>query len=350
MDHKRVVYELTQGKEFAEELKIHLNNPSSSQETQEILIHNILNSYENSLSLLTNHVLTTNGSNDEPHLHKKGIIRKMESQVPFSESPCSEDSDPEFKDLDPNDFGAKRKRNGGIEKWKKQVKVRGEMEFEEALDDGYNWKKYGQKDILGAKHPRGYYRCTYRQLQGCLATKQVQRTNEDPNIFNMTYQGIHTCHPATATDTPPTLPLPWSSSPPPKIQHPPPQNQLLGSPKILQTDRKVITKNLETHSAHFPSTSNYNFVFPTPNSTSDGNETPSFITPTTLGSTYFMMSQPQVSMCEINENIVGVESELNDIVSAATSSTSFHNADLPLPFGELEFGSTFSFDNSIFFD
>lgn len=28
------------------------------------------------------------------------------------------------------------------------------MEFEEALDDGYNWKKYGQKDILGAKHPR----------------------------------------------------------------------------------------------------------------------------------------------------------------------------------------------------
>lgn len=22
------------------------------------------------------------------------------------------------------------------------------------VDDGYSWRKYGQKDILGAKHPR----------------------------------------------------------------------------------------------------------------------------------------------------------------------------------------------------
>lgn len=28
------------------------------------------------------------------------------------------------------------------------------MESEGQLDDGYNWRKYGQKDILGAAHPR----------------------------------------------------------------------------------------------------------------------------------------------------------------------------------------------------
>lgn len=323
MDHKRVVHELTQGKEFAEKLKIHLKDPLSSHETQEILIHNILNSYEKTLSLLTIRGLSANGSNDEPHLHRgKGIIR-MESQVSFSESPHSEDSDPEFKDHVHKDLGAKRKSN---EKWKKQVEVR-DMGFEEALDDGYSWRKYGQKDILGAKHPRGYYKCTYRQLQGCLATKQVQRSNDDPNIFNMTYHGSHTCHPGT--DTSPPLP----SSPPPNVRHPPPQNQILGSSLV-----------------HFPSIYDNSFVFPTLDSTFDSNITPSFISPTTSGSTSLIMSQPQVSMCKTNKSIVVIDSELNAIVSGATSSTSFHNDDVALPFGELEFGNDFNFDNSTTFD
>jgi len=28
------------------------------------------------------------------------------------------------------------------------------MAVEGPLDDGYSWRKYGQKDILGAAHPR----------------------------------------------------------------------------------------------------------------------------------------------------------------------------------------------------
>ncbi|KAL4574778.1 hypothetical protein LXL04_021616 [Taraxacum kok-saghyz] len=338
MDHKRIVHELTQGKEFAEQLKIHLKNPSSSHETQEILIHNILNSYENTLSLLAICGLTTHGSNDEPHLHGEKGITNLESQVSLTESPHSEDSDPVFQDIHHKDSGAKRKSKDGLEKWKKQVKVRGDMVFEEALDDGYSWRKYGQKDVLGAKHPRGYYRCTYRQLQGCLATKQVQRTNDDPNIFNMTYHGNHTCHPKN--DTCSSLPSPSSLSPPSEIQHAPPQNQLLESPKIIQTFQaeycKSINENLENPLLHFPSTSNNNFVFPMLNSTFDGNRTPSFISPTTSESTHF-------------KSIVAVESELNDIVSA-TKSTSFYSDDVALPFEELEFGNTFNFDNSIFFD
>lgn len=34
------------------------------------------------------------------------------------------------------------------------MKVRAEAGIEGQLDDGYGWRKYGQKDILGAKHPR----------------------------------------------------------------------------------------------------------------------------------------------------------------------------------------------------
>ena len=41
---------------------------------------------------------------------------------------------------------------------------------------------------------RGYYRCTYRAAQGCQATKQVQRSDTDLCVFDVTYLGEHTCH------------------------------------------------------------------------------------------------------------------------------------------------------------
>lgn len=80
-------------------------------------------------------------------------------------------------------------------KWSRQVRVcsGGGGGVEERLGDGYSWRKYGQKDILGSKHPRGYYRCTHRNSKGCLATKQVQRSDENPSIFDITYRGAHTC-------------------------------------------------------------------------------------------------------------------------------------------------------------
>ncbi|GER37912.1 WRKY DNA-binding protein 30 [Striga asiatica] len=78
-------------------------------------------------------------------------------------------------------------------KWSEQVKVRSDTGFEGQLDDGYNWRKYGQKGILGANHPRAYYRCTHRNTQGCLATKQVQRADNDPSVFEVVYRGKHSC-------------------------------------------------------------------------------------------------------------------------------------------------------------
>lgn len=40
---------------------------------------------------------------------------------------------------------------------------------------------------------RSYYRCTFRSTQNCWATKQVQRSDEDPMIFDITYKGKHVC-------------------------------------------------------------------------------------------------------------------------------------------------------------
>ncbi|KAI3980050.1 hypothetical protein MKX01_042704 [Papaver californicum] len=85
------------------------------------------------------------------------------------------------------------KKRKVLPRWTENVRVCEQSGLEGPLDDGYNWKKYGQKDILGAKYPRGYYRCTHRNIQGCIAIKQVQRSDKDPSYFTVTYQGRHTC-------------------------------------------------------------------------------------------------------------------------------------------------------------
>lgn len=39
-------------------------------------------------------------------------------------------------------------------KWTEQIRVSTGSSLEGPPDDGHSWRKYGQKDILGAKYPR----------------------------------------------------------------------------------------------------------------------------------------------------------------------------------------------------
>nr|WGV38241.1 WRKY [Loropetalum chinense var. rubrum] len=54
-------------------------------------------------------------------------------------------------------------------------------------DDGYNWRKYGQKQVKGSENPRSYYKCTY---PNCPTKKKVERS-VDGQITEIVYKGSH---------------------------------------------------------------------------------------------------------------------------------------------------------------
>uniref|UniRef100_A0A2P2MV59 Putative WRKY transcription factor 2 isoform X2 n=1 Tax=Rhizophora mucronata TaxID=61149 RepID=A0A2P2MV59_RHIMU len=66
-------------------------------------------------------------------------------------------------------------------------------------EDGYNWRKYGQKQVKGSEYPRSYYKCTH---PNCPVKKKVERSHEG-HITEIIYKGAHN-HPKP--------PLSWRSA------------------------------------------------------------------------------------------------------------------------------------------
>ncbi|GKV05861.1 hypothetical protein SLEP1_g17816 [Rubroshorea leprosula] len=82
-------------------------------------------------------------------------------------------------------------------------------------DDGYKWRKYGQKSIKNSPNPRSYYKCTNPR---CSAKKQVERSIEDPETLVVTYEGLHLHFTFPIFEAQPNNQLPQPSTPPIKKQ------------------------------------------------------------------------------------------------------------------------------------
>ncbi|KAF3327355.1 WRKY transcription factor 53 [Carex littledalei] len=71
-------------------------------------------------------------------------------------------------------------------------------------DDGYQWRKYGDKKTSGTDFSRSNFRCTYKEEYECKAKKVVQQTSDgDTPLFQVTYTNKHTCN-FCKTISPPT--------------------------------------------------------------------------------------------------------------------------------------------------
>lgn len=332
---KTLVNELTQGMELTKQLKIHLS-PSSMSQTQEFLVHKIVASFEKALL-----IVKWSGPVENPQPVAPSSAPQSPLSVNGSPRTVSEDFDKGCKDhhQEHKDFSKKRKT---LPTWTDQVRVCSETGLEGPHDDGYNWRKYGQKDILGAKYPRSYYRCTYRNLHDCWATKQVQRSDEDPSMFEITYRGKHTCtqgsHSVPAPASPEKQEIKQNNHNDNNHQ----QQHYIENPLNYSSMASTSYGCMKSETSLFPQPSafnkdNYDNLL--------GCYSPTFISPATSDSNCFSLSPCQMSNFGGPPNLQHSESELTEIISAANSPI----LNLEFPLDQVDFDPSFPFDTPGFF-
>lgn len=170
----RVITELNRGREIAGRLRRMLRESGFDGSADSVLpaqslVTQLLDTFTHSLSMLRDSA----AESDEV------------SQLPSVAAVKSEDSGDSCKTPAAKDRRGCYKRKRSSDTWTKETP--------NLLEDGHAWRKYGQKAILNAKHPRNYFRCTHKFDQGCQASKQVQKVEDSPPLFRTTYLGQHTC-------------------------------------------------------------------------------------------------------------------------------------------------------------
>lgn len=314
-----LISELIQGIALAKQLKAQTSSEVHAGETQGMLAERILSCLEKALL-----ILNWGGSMEQFHQHVVPSITMPESPLSVIGSSKSEDLHPRFHvQHDSRDLSRKRKM---MPTWTNQVQASSDNATEGAPEDGHSWRKYGQKDILGAKYPRSYYRCTYRN-QGCCATKQVQRNDEDPMQFDITYKGNHSCTLVPRSKSAPTSPQKQVCNKQNNFAIPQYQQQ----PDVLlnfQTGLKVDTQNIENQETgfFFPTREfgyeTHGFMPSTLNSHPSSSLSLPFIqSPATSESTYFSTSPCKMSIFEGVNDGQHFESDITEIISATTSGT-----------------------------
>lgn len=264
---------------------------------------------------------------------------------PRSNSGGSDNSDKALKEQERREMCKKRKT---LPKWTSQIRI-SSSEGVDGLDDGHSWRKYGQKEILGAKYPRGYFRCTHRNTVGCFAMKQVQRSDDDPSVFDITYRGEHTCPQKPRTVATSALHRPDIHQ---SQQRPRQDQQLLLS---FQTSLKVKTEG----SSFEDPDQNSPFSFsstpmstlctpPTPENKFMGSFSAAFPSPATSESKHFSPSPCRASSFGEAPPLHITESDLSDFISATTSAATSSAMDIAFMLDSVGFDPAFHFDASSF--
>nr|AKA27923.1 WRKY protein [Salvia miltiorrhiza] len=132
-----------------------------------------------------------------------------ESSDGVKDERVNEEEDEEDEEEDDNDQKKKTSKQLKVKKTNQKKKREQRFAFMtksevDHLEDGYRWRKYGQKAVKNSPFPRSYYRCTNAT---CNVKKRVERSCADPSIVVTTYEGQHT-HPSPQSLRPHAPPPP----------------------------------------------------------------------------------------------------------------------------------------------
>ncbi|XP_062006285.1 WRKY DNA-binding transcription factor 70-like [Rosa rugosa] len=176
--------ELVLGHQLANQLGRVVSN--GDFRSAEGLVTKILSSFSNSLSIL-------NGNHEsEEEEEELNISPIRANNITIAPPP----SILELSSWDAHnavESAASMDLRGSFKRRKKMTSHAWSRDSPDFNDDGHAWRKYGQKQIQNAIHPRSYFRCSHKYDQGCTATKQVQKLDHYPQLFRTTYYGNHTC-------------------------------------------------------------------------------------------------------------------------------------------------------------
>ncbi|KAI3994160.1 hypothetical protein MKX01_012417 [Papaver californicum] len=169
--------DLVIGQEYAKQVHMQLQG-------SEIPVENgLLDSVAKILECFANAISKFSSSESSGEVCQSPVLTTVDS--PFSDGRKIEGTGEIRTVVTPKKIGSNKRRKTADAHFKLT---------ETPLADGHAWRKYGQKEILNSSFPKSYFRCTHKTDQGCQATKQVQRTEEeDPAMYRVTYIGQHTC-------------------------------------------------------------------------------------------------------------------------------------------------------------
>ncbi|XP_073124646.1 probable WRKY transcription factor 41 [Henckelia pumila] len=310
-DKGSLITELTRGRSYANQLRKELHPTRASCLH---LLERVVSSYDNALAVLNCMVLLRSGD------------------------PKSEGSEPVTKGQVHSKNSKKRKT---MATWSQQLRVCTESGFEGQLDDGYYWRKYGQKDILGAKHPRAYYRCTHRGTQGCLATKQVQKTDKDPSIFEVVYRGQHTCIQEMRKKKKENIDVKQRGEEKKVSERRSEQSNLTSKPENQEMSIKDESLPIVISS---PTPIGYESVetsfFSQPENFVGMSDSPAFLS-TDTSESYLLLSPCRINDIELSDILQSSESDFGEINFDPAPFEDFPSGELDLLMDQIDFGSGF---------
>ncbi|XP_014521525.1 probable WRKY transcription factor 70 [Vigna radiata var. radiata] len=189
---KAIEEELIKGRDIANQLlevlvlksntRHHADLEGSMLPFAEDLVRKVLCSFTNTLLLLnTDHCYSSNHA-VIPILTKDAHFQNPDH---IKDEPCK-------SFFHPRKRRGCYKRKSSVPTWETNNSI--------LMEDGYEWRKYGQKITMNAKYLRNYYRCTHKYDEGCPAIKQVQRIQEEPPLYRTTYYGQHNCKGSLSTE------------------------------------------------------------------------------------------------------------------------------------------------------